>query len=254
MRGAPRRKLKSLSQVLQSLPEPHTMHYEPERDANELDMDEPTENGVDPSPQDPSPQDPAEPHRNMGPIAFGFEMTMGIVALAVGWLVAYSPLQNLHVTDLPGPELALDVGWGLLATVPLLLVLLADRLLPIESLTDMRMVIESVVVPMFRRLTIWEFALVSGAAGFGEELLFRGLLQDGLSHWGGVAFGLIASNVIFGLLHWLNTGYAILAGITGIYLGLVYLMTGNLLPVMIAHGLYDFIALIVLVRIRAQPE
>jgi membrane protease YdiL (CAAX protease family) len=55
---------------------------------------------------------------------------------------------------------------------------------------------------------------------------------------------------LFGALHALTPTYAILATLAGAYLGSVWLITGNLLVVIIAHGFYDFIALVYLLRVR----
>jgi membrane protease YdiL (CAAX protease family) len=53
---------------------------------------------------------------------------------------------------------------------------------------------------------------------------------------------------LFGLCHWLSASYGVLALIVGMYLGGLFLISGSLIPPMIAHGLYDFVALIYLVR------
>ena len=58
---------------------------------------------------------------------------------------------------------------------------------------------------------------------------------------------------VFGLLHFITPLYALLAGLMGLYLGWLYEATGNLIVPMIVHGLYDFAALVYLVRIR-RPE
>jgi membrane protease YdiL (CAAX protease family) len=50
--------------------------------------------------------------------------------------------------------------------------------------------------------------------------------------------------IIFGALHALNAAYAILAAIMGAYFGWLYLATGNLAVPIIAHGVYDFVALV----------
>lgn len=91
------------------------------------------------------------------------------------------------------------------------------------------------------------FALASGV---GEEMLFRGFLQQYLS---GVVFtgaagdwlGLTASSLVFGMLHigpdvrkmlpW--TGLAIVLGFA---FGLMYLYTGNLLAPIVAHFTINF--------------
>jgi membrane protease YdiL (CAAX protease family) len=65
---------------------------------------------------------------------------------------------------------------------------------------------------------------------------------------------LVVSSVLFGLLHPITPTYAVLAGLIGAYLGGVWLANGNLLVVVIVHALYDFIALIYLLRDRPLPQ
>jgi len=94
--------------------------------------------------------------------------------------------------------------------------------------------------------------LVALAAGVGEELLFRGLVQSGLSRlltdWPGQIVAVAAASVLFGLCHWLNATYAVLAMLAGAYFGLILLLTGNILAPITAHAAYDFLALVYLIR------
>lgn len=80
-------------------------------------------------------------------------------------------------------------------------------------------------------------------AGVFEELLFRGALQTGLANWLGVVWAIILTNLLFGVLHWRTALYALIAGLVGVWLSLVFTLTGNLLAPIIAHGLYDLVAL-----------
>jgi hypothetical protein len=88
-------------------------------------------------------------------------------------------------------------------------------------------------------------------------MLFRPLVQEGLAHWigspYGPALGLAAAAIIFGLLHGMTATYAILAGLIGLYLGVIWLLTGNLLVPITTHALYDFLALAVLLKMRKTP-
>jgi membrane protease YdiL (CAAX protease family) len=60
--------------------------------------------------------------------------------------------------------------------------------------------------------------------------------------------------VVFGIAHWVTTAYAVVAGVVGLYLGLLYVITENLLAPAVAHALYDFVALLVLVRLKPAPS
>ena len=80
-------------------------------------------------------------------------------------------------------------------------------------------------------------------AGVCEELLFRGVFQPWLASFSPVLFAIIVSNIVFGFLHMRTLLSALIAGGVGIYFGLLYAFNGNLIAPMIAHGLYDAVAL-----------
>ena len=88
-------------------------------------------------------------------------------------------------------------------------------------------------------------------------MLFRGLVQHGLANWlappWGIWLALAIASVAFGCAHMLSATYAILAALIGLYLGLLLVWTGSLLTPAVAHGLYDFIALLYLVRSDGTP-
>jgi membrane protease YdiL (CAAX protease family) len=140
------------------------------------------------------------------------------------------------------------LAWGIAATAPLLLALrwcLRTRFGPVVRLVRL---VEERVAPVFAGSSGVELALVSLLAGVGEEALFRGVLQTALLQhlplWGAV--GLTA--VAFGLVHWLTPTYAALATLVGAYLGWIYAASGNLLVPIVAHALYDLVALGVIVK------
>jgi len=89
---------------------------------------------------------------------------------------------------------------------------------------------------------------VAALAGVGEELLFRGFLQAWLSNHFTITWAILIASVIFGLLHYLSHAYFISVTLMSIAFGVAYYMTDSLLMVMVWHGVYDFIALLVLVK------
>ena len=64
---------------------------------------------------------------------------------------------------------------------------------------------------------------------------------------------MLAASVLFGLGHMVTPTYAVLAGLIGLYLGALSMVFGNLLQVVVVHSLYDFVALLYLVR-RQKSE
>lgn len=135
------------------------------------------------------------------------------------------------------------VAWGLAAVLPLAVFLWWF----VRS--------DHPTVAKFRRSQIEFFAdigfeftpsriLVMGiAAGVAEELMFRGFLQTWMSGFAPLAVAIVAPNLLFGVLHMRTVLYAMIAGLVGVYLGVLYAITDNLLAPMIAHGVYDVVAL-----------
>lgn len=96
---------------------------------------------------------------------------------------------------------------------------------------------------LFRNAYPGAVVAVSALAGIGEELLFRGVIQAGLSNtWSPVA-GILVASVLFGAAHAVSLSYLALATLMGLYLGALYQWSGNLLVPMIVHALYDWIAI-----------
>ena len=93
-------------------------------------------------------------------------------------------------------------------------------------------------------------ALIALSAGVGEEMLFRGVLQSSLGAWLGIGWGLAVASILFGLLHPISIPYIFVTIAVGFYLGAEFLLTGNLLTVMVTHALYDFILMAYLLRIH----
>jgi membrane protease YdiL (CAAX protease family) len=169
-------------------------------------------------------------------IGIAFEAGLGMVALALGWCLGKSPLTQMHLGLLPALVSAA-------AALPMVagLVLLLE--LDWKAIQDLRRFLDESVLPMFTAARWWELALLCTAAGLGEELLFRGLLQPIFCGALGLAIGLIVVNLVFGLMHPFSITYVVLAGVIGLYLSVLFLMTDNLLTPVVAHGLYDFVAL-----------
>ncbi len=91
-------------------------------------------------------------------------------------------------------------------------------------------------------------------AGVGEEMLFRGVFQAAFEFWSDSPWVALAlASVVFGLMHAVTGGYVVLATLMGAFLGWLWLINGNLLTVVVAHGLYDFLALLYLLRWRETP-
>ena len=185
-------------------------------------------------------------------LALLFEGGLGAAAIGIGWLIGQWPLVGVGAGGEDTQRQFAAIGWGLVATGPLLIALLAVDRLPIGPLRNVRDLAADTILRMFGGASVLQLAIVAASAGFGEELLFRGLIQAGLSRltasllppW----IALVTASALFGVCHWLNTTYAILAMLAGAYFGLIFLATGSLWTPLVAHAAYDFLALLYLVR------
>lgn len=91
---------------------------------------------------------------------------------------------------------------------------------------------------------------VATLAGIGEELLFRGFAQTWLNNYVAIAWAILISSIIFAMLHYLSYAYFICAVLMSIAFGVGYYFSGSLLMVIVWHGVYDLIALAVIVKYR----
>jgi hypothetical protein len=163
------------------------------------------------------------------------------LALLVGWFLDQPPLLGFSWS-------MRDAAIGAVATLPLFGLFLIVLRWPIAPLARIRRFLTDEVRPLLGACTGGDLALIALAAGVGEELLFRGAIQGALSRWLGPGPGIAAASLLFGLLHPITSAYVVLAGLMGAYLGIVWVLNGNLLTVIIAHGLYDFVALWIVLR------
>ncbi|MFN8577895.1 MAG: CPBP family intramembrane glutamic endopeptidase [Candidatus Sericytochromatia bacterium] len=106
-----------------------------------------------------------------------------------------------------------------------------------EPFKKSMLILDEMIINKIQIRDIFPLALFSGV---GEEIFFRGLLQEGI--------GIYFSNIIFALLHfpakefWV---YALWTLFAGLFLGNVYSYTNNLFIVIIAHVFNNFLALFI---------
>jgi uncharacterized protein len=176
-------------------------------------------------------------------LAVFFEGGLALLSLLLGWRLGHPPLRHF-VWSLE------DALWGVVATLPLLTLFLAILKWPIGPLARAKHFCENEVEPLLHDSSWSEIGLVSLSVGVSEEMLFRGVFQAALTNWLGVPMGLGLASVLFGLLHPISVPYMVMAAFLGLYLGTVWIVSGNLLTVIVVHTLYDFAALSYLIRIR----
>jgi membrane protease YdiL (CAAX protease family) len=90
-------------------------------------------------------------------------------------------------------------------------------------------------------LPVWKKALIILSAMTVEEAFFRSFLQKRV--------GLIASTILFALAHFTYGNPLLLIGVTtvSVVIGIAFYRTKNVLPGVIAHGVFDAIQLFVII-------
>jgi uncharacterized protein len=171
------------------------------------------------------------------------EFSLLLLAALVAWALDVPLFGDLHWN-------LRDLFLGIAATGPLLLAFYWLLQSSAPALQRIRMFLDTGLRPAMGHWTVPQLALISILAGICEETLFRSVLQGGLSRELGIPAGLMLSSVVFGVCHWITHTYALLAALVGLYLGALWLLTGNLLAPIVAHALYDFVALTWLLRRR----
>ena len=172
-------------------------------------------------------------------VAFLFEFGMGVVAVVIAWSFGLRLWNHFSVDSA-------SLGVSIVATGLALLFYLLLRSLPFACFRRTVDLVRAIFRSELQSLPTWKLALLALAAGFGEELLFRGLLQKGLCNLsdGNEPIIIVAVSLLFGLLHCLSKTYVILAFLISVYLGLLFLWTDNLFVVITVHALYDFVVLL----------
>lgn len=183
----------------------------------------------------------------------GFAMAVlveGALALAAVVLAAVFHVSLRDQIAPVGPEFGRAVLRGLAATVPMLAVfgwLVTSRR---PALRQLREQVEWMVREMFPDSSALQFAMVALLAGVGEELLFRGAIQNVIAYWVPPLVALAITSFLFGIAHALSRLYFFFALTVGFFLGWLAIAFNDLVAPMVAHGLYDFVALVYLSRAR----
>ena len=90
---------------------------------------------------------------------------------------------------------------------------------------------------IFQNRSLYHIAMIAAVVAIGEEILFRGVIQ---SH-----FGLIASSLLFALVHYRYLfNWFLFVNIIALsfLIGFIYFQTGNLLVTIFMHFLVDFLS------------
>jgi len=183
-----------------------------------------------------------------------------VLALVLAYFGLYDHQQPLR--GLAWAGFATYFFWGVIFTIPLLLVLGLMHYTSFNWVLDLRRFAISEIRPLFAGLSVGQLAIIAIMAGLGEELLFRWSIQGGittiLEPRAGLLtaqlIGLLVASILFALCHALSTAYIVLTLLVGIFLGWVMIYTGSWIVPALSHALYDFVALLYLVNFSGSVD
>lgn len=174
-------------------------------------------------------------------IALAGTALLGVIAYGLSLLFA-TPLAPQFYWS------AKDTVIGLAGTLPLVAMLWWFMKTPRAMIARFRQSQIEFFAQIGFRFTPARILFMALFAGVFEELLFRGVLQTGAAKVMPMVTAIILSNLIFGLIHWRTGLYALIAGLVGAWIGVLFAITGNLLAPIVTHAVYDIVALVVTAR------
>lgn len=177
------------------------------------------------------------------PLAYGLQVAAGVSFLCAAENITLKQLAHRVAPGSHGRSLAWGLGFlalglaSVLAVALLMAPFLKGAQPPQKELLDL---VGKTRGPFSLALL---FLTVAVVAPCFEELMFRGFLLPFLSQkWkslrGGTLMALLATGLLFGLIHLQPVAIPTLATL-GIVLGLAVLRTGNLLTSILVHGLWN---------------
>ena len=176
------------------------------------------------------------------------EGSLLLTAFFLGWLMDMSPTRDLS-WDLR------DLGYGLAATIPMLLLLAVMLIVPVSGVRKIREFLRDTLGPLIARCNVVDLFFLALLAGLCEEILFRGFLYGYIWQYDRT-LAVIICNLAFGLAHCITPLYGFLAAMAGLYLTALVAVdpSPNLLIPIVAHTIYDFVAFLIVVRDFRQHE
>ena len=166
---------------------------------------------------------------------FAGAVLVALAAFGLGALLKINPLTTAAPT-------LWALGVGVAATAPLVLLLqwfIETDIAPLKRFRESQI---DYFANIGFRFTPLRMALLALGAGISEELLFRGVLQAWIAGGAPLIAAILLPNIIFGALHARTSLYAFIAGGVGVYFGVLFALTGNILAPIVAHTLYDWVA------------
>jgi membrane protease YdiL (CAAX protease family) len=176
-----------------------------------------------------------------------FSLHAMLVVFLLGWWLASGrpPLREfLNIRyEQPAEVVAIGVsvgvgGWILTLLLTLIIALILRASGAIDATPQ-----PPAMIGWMATLALWKKALIVLSAMTVEEAFFRSFLQKRI--------GLIASTLLFALAHFTYGNPLLLIGVSiiSLIIGFTFYRTKNVVPGMVAHGVFDAVQLFVIVPI-----
>jgi len=177
------------------------------------------------------------------PVAYGIQASAGVTFLCAAEGITFRQLMHRVAPGAHGRSLTWGFGFLALALASVLAMALLMSLFLKTAQPPQKELIDLVGKTRGPFALPLLFLTVAVLAPCFEELMFRGFLLPWLNHqWknlrGGTLLALLATGLLFGLIHLQPTALPTLSTL-GIVLGLAVLRTGNLLTSILVHGLWN---------------
>ena len=103
--------------------------------------------------------------------------------------------------------------------------------------------IESIYASKTQLDAVWIALLLLFVMGPAEEIYWHGFVQRRLTGRYGATVGVLATAVVYTLVHVVSLNFMLVAaaGVCGLYWGLLFQREKNLIPLIISHALWDFL-------------
>mgnify|MGYP006294025415 FL=1 len=174
---------------------------------------------------------------NSNPLNFWWRLVLAVVVLNL--IVIKYQDYNFSFT-------LFDVSWGIISAVILYLIFVVAKEFSILLFTTG----EEQIMSVYNLKRESNLFVISGAlllVGGGEELFWRGFLQQNLTQEFGSKWGLIIASIIYGLVHlWTGNLILVLAALTaGLFWGYLFLKTRSIATIIISHIVWDLLIFLI---------
>ena len=192
------------------------------------------------------------------PFAFSPAMMMTLATVQVEGGLAVLAIVIAYFAKIPFWDMLtvtpFAVAFGVLGTFPMFLLCYLVYKLPGKAIEFTRRFMKTMYHDFVRHCSVMQLLLVAMMSGIGEELLFRGILQTTITHWcggetRGLVLAIVITSILFGLAHPISKLYVFLCFVIGLYLGAVFVWSGNnLIAPILLHAIYNFVIFLTLPR------